>query len=339
MDKYKNFSVDDFLNDKFFNQWVKGTCEKDCEVWEHWIENNPEKEALVQHARQIILSFKYEPRELSDNFYANLKLRIDESLKAEEPAKLKRFPIIKALKLAAIFTGLIIGAYFLLKSDDKVNLLTYNSKYAETKKFILPDSSEVILNANSSITYKDNDEASGREVWLKGEAYFKVKHIEALKRNPVKFTVHTKDINVQVLGTQFNVNSNDDNETEVLLTKGKVTLSIPGKAIHPITMSPDDLVSYNNKTDKVSLNKVAPTNYIAWLDHKYVLDKTSLEDLSKGLNRFYGSSITFKDKEMRKQQLSGTLELQDEETLIKTLSALLGVSVEKTGNQIVIGSK
>lgn len=342
MDRYKNFSIEDFLSDKFFNQWVKNASSKDSEIWETWIENNPDKQDLVKQAKQIILALKYQREQLSDNFYDKLKSRIDLTIEQEKPAELRVFPFMRVLKLAAVFIGLVIGAYLLLKTDKRgtpISYISYSSKYAETKEVILPDSSKVVLNANSSITYKDDRDKSLREVWLKGEAFFDVKHIEDGNKIPLKFIVHAKDVNVQVVGTQFNINNIDGAKTEVLLTRGKVILSVPGKSIYPVTMSPHDLVRYNNKTNKVKVDKVSPTNYIAWLDRKYVLEKKTLEDISKDLYKFYGCSIAFKDMEMRKQQLSGTLELQDQETLIKTLSALLGVSVKKTGNQIIIGSK
>ncbi|MCW3107684.1 MAG: anti-FecI sigma factor, FecR [Segetibacter sp.] len=338
MDKYKNFSVEDFLQDKFFHEWVKDPFSKDAELWERWLERNPQMLEVVDEAKNILLAFDYQPKQLPDDFYVKIKSRIDSSLSKDRHKQTKTFFIGGWLKMAAVFTGLIIAASILFYSLSGKDFITYSSKYAETKKLLLPDGSEVVLNANSFLKYKDNRNKKSREVWLKGEGFFYIKHEEDREGDPVKFIVHTQDVNVEVLGTQFNVNNNDINKTEVLLTKGKVRLSLADGGKEPVMMTPQELVLYNNKTKGLSVTKVSPGNYIAWMDHKYIFEKITLGELCKTLSRYYGKSVTIRDPAMRQQRLSGTLELQDEETLIRTLSALLGVLVNKNGNQIIIGS-
>ena len=83
------------------------------------------------------------------------------------------------------------------------------------------DGSEVILNSKSEITYKSKQWKKNRELFLKGEAYFKVK-------KGSKFTVNTNNGSVRVLGTQFNVNSKKD-YFEVVCFEGKVSVSTTDK--------------------------------------------------------------------------------------------------------------
>ncbi len=339
MDKYKNFSVEDFLQDEFFNHWVKYPSQEDDGLWEKWLKNNPEKQETVEQAKNMIMAFAQQPKQLSEDFYSRLKTRIDSSISNQTYKETKTISILSLLKMVAVFTGLVIGVYVLFHSLQHDSFTYYSSAYAETKKVRLPDGSEVMLNANSLLKYKNTSNADSREVWLKGEAFFYIQHINDQEKTPVKFIVHAKNVDVEVLGTQFNINSHTEDNIQVLLTKGKVRLSVPEGRVPPLIMHPNDLASFNNKTKRININKVNPEEYIAWLDHKYIFEKTTLEELSNGLSRYYGNTFTIEDAKMRQQRLSGTLELQDEGTLIQTLSALLGVPVNKNGNNIIIGSK
>lgn len=340
MNKYRDFSVDDFLQDEFFNQWVKNASKEDCEIWEDWLLNNPEKIKVIDKAKQLILAFKNEPKKLPDDFYEKLKLRIDNSVHQEINEERKFFTLSGLLKMVAVIACLISGAYILFHSEKNEKFITYRSKYAETKRIILPDGSEVVLNANSELKYKDVAGTESREAWLTGEGFFHVKHKEDNTRNAVRFVVHAKNINVEVLGTAFNVNNTEGGEAGVLLKDGKIKLSVvEEKETEPVIMHPGEFALFNTKTKRITLNKVSPASYTAWMQHKYILEKTRLEDLIKQLQHYYGKTITVPDVKMRDQRLSGILELQDEESLIQTLSALLGVPVQLVGDQIKIGSK
>jgi len=241
--------------------------------------------------------------------------------------------------MAAAFIGAVLLAVFFYYSLGNRGFVTISSKYAETKKVVLPDSSEAMLNANSVLKYSRAWNEKHREVWLSGEAFFKVKHVEGSEKVPVRFVVHTSKLDVEVLGTQFNINSNNGNQTEVLLTSGRVKLSHIDGNKGEINIYPNDLFLYNDKSKRYNVNKVIPDNYISWIDHKYIFEKTSLEYVCKELQRYYGKKVTIEDEKMRKQRLSGTFELQNEQSLVQTLSALLGVKVDQKDNQVIIYSK
>lgn len=338
MNKYKNFSIEDFLQDEFFNQWVKDPTSTDSKSWEIWLESNPDMWTVVQEAKKIICDFAYQPAIITEDFYSDLKKRIDSTLNREYKKKNQIRLIPLWLKIAAVFSGVIVIALFYYSSGKK-DFITISSKYAETKNIVLPDGSKVTLNANSSIKYADNWNTEHREVWLKGEGFFKIKHAEIAGKAPVKFIVHASEVNVEVVGTQFNINSKDDRKTKVLLTSGKIRLSVIQNNGKAVNMSPDDLFDYDSETKIYSVTKVKPDTYVSWIDHKYIFEKAPLEEVCKELQRYYGKEVMITDEKIRKQHLSGILELQNEETLIQTLSALLGVPVQEHKNQIIIYSK
>jgi transmembrane sensor len=121
----------------------------------------------------------------------NLKLKTQKTAKK---GKVIQFNFKKLYKYAAAIVLLFTTSYFLLFNNNA----TFKTALAQTKSFNLPDNSEVVLNANSEISYFKKEWKKKRSLTLKGEAYFKV-------QKGKKFTVQTTIGKVTVLGTQFNV--------------------------------------------------------------------------------------------------------------------------------------
>ncbi len=122
-------------------------------------------------------------------------------------------PFKKFIRVAAAVVILIMGSYFYLNTLNE-NVTT---QYAENKEVVLPDASEIILNADSKISYSENKWDKERNVTLEGEAFFKV-------AKGKRFTVSTDDGLVAVLGTQFNV-ENRKGFFEVTCFEGLVSVT------------------------------------------------------------------------------------------------------------------
>lgn len=120
-------------------------------------------------------------------------------IQAQKEAKKEGFSK-RWLKIAAVVLLLVAGSYFFTQSG---SLETYTTEIAEQKTIILPDHSEVVLNAQSSLRYSEKDWNEHRLVYLEGEAFFKVAKGET-------FDVQTSEGLVTVLGTQFNVRERTD---------------------------------------------------------------------------------------------------------------------------------
>jgi len=112
----------------------------------------------------------------------------------KKQGKVVLFNFKNLYKYAAVLLVLLTTSYFLFFNNTE----SYNTQFAETKTFNLPDNSEVILNANSNIEFNKKNWEDSRELTLNGEAYFKVSKGK-------KFDVNTEVGTISVLGTQFNV--------------------------------------------------------------------------------------------------------------------------------------
>lgn len=126
-------------------------------------------------------------------------------------------PFKKFMRVAAAAVILLVASYFYVNSlSEKIT-----TQYAQKQEITLPDTSEVILNADSEITYSEKNWSTERKIKLNGEAFFKV-------AKGKKFSVETNGGTVAVLGTQFHV-ENRENLFEVYCYEGLVSVSYLGK--------------------------------------------------------------------------------------------------------------
>jgi len=193
------------INEFFLSQWISGEL------------TDSELKKLV--SEEDFLAYKKLKKGI--DVFAELEKPLDNSFNKIQH-KLENKPKIRSLNLKwitsiAAMLVFFIGFYQFLGND---GVLT-STDFGEQKTVALLDGSEVILNAKSAINYSKKDWKSKREVFLNGEAFFKVK-----KGQP--FTVKTKNGDITVIGTQFNVKS-VNNYFEVVCYTGKVKVTIGDK--------------------------------------------------------------------------------------------------------------
>jgi len=126
-------------------------------------------------------------------------------------------PFKRFLRVAAAVTIIMVGSYFYLNTLNE----NISTQYAENKEVVLPDTSKILLNADSEISYSEKKWNKERNVSLSGEAFFKV-------AKGKRFTVSTDQGLVAVLGTQFNV-ENRKGYFEVTCFEGLVSVTFNNK--------------------------------------------------------------------------------------------------------------
>ena len=333
MNKYDTYQTEDFLRDESFINWVLDPEGTNNQAWANWMNSNPDNKESAQKAMEVIRSFDFKKEPATDGFYDNLKQRIDNTIANGNLVPMRARPVFRIwMKAAAVVAGLLIGA-LVLYYFRKPSYAYISTPYAAIKTVWLPDSSEVVLNANSSIRFNTNPTRNKREVWITGEAFFKVRHIDnAGKAQP--FAVYAGDAVIEVLGTEFNVKS-VNNTTGVLLRQGKVRFSIP--ASHSATiMQPNDYCLFNASQGKISTRVANPVLYTSWMEQKYRFEKTPVREICETLKEYFGYDFMIRKPELATMAVSGTLELQNEQVMLRILSELLNAKVTKEGNQVTI---
>lgn len=333
MDKYATYKTEDFLKDESFINWVLEPEAENNQAWTKWMHTGSAKKEAAQKAIEIIRTLDFKKETVAGEFYSNLKQRIDHTIANGQVVSIKQGRLAPWwMKAAAVIAVLLIGTvvlYYVRKPD-----YTYiSTPYAATKAVWLPDSSEVVLNANSSIRFNSRRTGGKREVWLTGEAFFKVRHIEkAGEAQP--FAVYAGDAMIEVLGTEFNVKS-INNTTGVLLQKGKVRFSAPaGKA--STIMQPNEYCQYSAAQGKITARRANPVLFTSWLEKKYRFEKATVQDVCETLREYFGFEFIIRNDKLNSLTISGTLELQNEQVLLQVLGELLHATVSRNGNQIII---
>ncbi|MEK6479974.1 FecR domain-containing protein [Catalinimonas sp. 4WD22] len=238
----------------------------------------------------------------------------------------------KWYRIAASISGILllaaIGLLFLNQNDT-----VYQTAYGETKSINLPDGSSVTLNANSSLLVKNNF-SKQREVWLDGEAFFEVEKTKNQSDNEyVKFIVHTDRLEVEVIGTSFNV-QNWKEKTQVVLKSGKVQLKSGENEV--LTMEPGDLAEVLADDSSIQKKIVNPEVYSSWTDNQLLCNDTPFNDLAKAIERRFGKKVVFKDSTLQSLEVSGTLPLHNLSLLSEVLQESLSIKIQANDDTLII---
>jgi ferric-dicitrate binding protein FerR (iron transport regulator) len=214
-------------------------------------------------------------------------------------------------KIAAI----LIIALGILLSYQMFSTTNVEAHLASKTNFLLPDNSEVILNADSKIEYKKWNWETNRNLNLKGEAYFKVAKGQ-------KFTVHTNLGDVSVLGTQFNVKSRN-NRFDVTCYEGKVKVTFTNKEIiltkgKTISIANNQLIIDGNSNDE---NPV-------WMNNQIGFDKENLSNIIEEIKRNYNVSIIENNKKTE-QLFTGKLPANNLNVALEIIASSYHLKIKK----------
>ncbi len=257
------------------------------------------------------------------------RISFGENIEPEYQIKKHAFYLQKSFKYAASVAGLLLLCAFLLKNQ--LLYKTYTTAYGVKESVKLEDGTNVMINANSSLTVpRFGFGNSTREVKLDGEAFFSVSHTPTHQ----KFIVKTdKDFSIEVLGTEFDVRKRGE-QMQVVLEKGKVKVHY-GQANEQIMMKPGDKVTLNEKGKAEIEKTIQPKAYSAWRNNKFVFAKTTLKEVANILKDNFGLNVIL-PADLAHRSLSGEIEAKNADELIEALSAVFELKITKQKNKITI---
>ncbi|SDM96809.1 FecR family protein [Siphonobacter aquaeclarae] len=210
--------------------------------------------------------------------------RIHDTLGFREK-KVRRFrPALVAASLALVAGG--VGATWLL-SRRPATAETVAVPAGQVRHIILPDSSEVWLNAATRLTYGE-DFRQNREVFLEdGEAFFKVRH-----DTTAPFVVHAGVIQTRVLGTTFRVKAYRElSNIRVSVVSGKVAVREGNKPL--AILGKDQEITYSKTDRKTVETRVEAEETVQWQSGNVVLRSVSFEDIALAIGKAYDVTLVF----------------------------------------------
>ncbi|MCY1722637.1 DUF4974 domain-containing protein [Prolixibacteraceae bacterium Z1-6] len=218
-----------------------------------------------------------------------------------------------------IYTGFISYSHFLRTYNNQAQVVwqEFRAIPGSLSNITLPDSSTVCLNMGSTIKFPSTFNTDTRDVFLVGEAYFNVTQD---KDHP--FLVKTGKVNIEVLGTKFNVsNYEDSNEFEVVLESGKVGL-FSGSYKNKKDLGkllPGERVVYQKSNNSLMVDKVNVDDFTCWKDGILVFKDTPMKETVNKLSRWFNTKIELEDPELEDYFFTATF---IEENLMQVLELL-----------------
>jgi len=282
------------------------------------------------------LPFGFKPMPVSDRLREENWKAVEEAMRREENEQVrpagrgKVIRLVRVFSVAASLAAVAFGVWWIGARTGHLQYSQIKTGYGEIKSIILPDSSIVTLNANSSIRIPEEwTDASGRQVWLEGEAYFQV---EKKPATVAKFVVHTRQVDVEVLGTKFNVNVRRERAI-VSLEEGKVRLSVHGKdsAVlvkrSPMVLRPGQVIQIEGAQQaRVNDDKDVAARS-GWTHHEFHFDNTPLRDIAGMIEDTYGYKMEVADTSMLQVAISGDVRVRDVEEMTKVLEGTSGYTM------------
>lgn len=246
----------------------------------------------------------------------------------------KRFSFIPYLRYVAIVAVILSigwGGFRLIRSNQE-KVLTYTEvhvKNGEHKRIILPDGTSVTLNAGSYLRYPQEFITDVRRIEMNGEAFFEVTRDE---EKP--FLIHTKDADVKVLGTSFNVKAFDmDEQLTVSVQTGKVQVDLPEAMMR---LLPDEqFVMDKTKGEFQKRNEDARLSTV-WIKGGLYFNRTPIRTVVNELVRMYNRTIEFAPGAEYDDYIYGEHDNKSLEAVLKSIQYSTDIKYRIENDKIVL---
>jgi transmembrane sensor len=251
----------------------------------------------------------------------------------------------KTINLSDAKTGIVIDASKLTYNDGSVvssktipdqeraskqhaENLTVSTPRGGQYRIVLPDGTQVLLNAASLIKFPSNfAQLKERRVELIGEAYF-----EVTKNMDKPFIVKSMEQEVQVLGTHFNVNAySDEKSIKTTLIEGSVRVSGNKKQI---VLMPNQQAVFG---DDIRVKNVDVESEIAWKNGDFVFDSDDLESIMRKISRWYDVEVFYDGKPDKEMHFGGIVSrAKNISAVLKIMQSTGQVSFKVQGRKITV---
>lgn len=288
---------------KVFVNWLKEPTnkeEKEAVLKEIWDELDVKADASTQKSYEAVLT----------------------GIRTTTPHMRKLSVSYRLARIAAVLMLPILSmaiTYYIMKDDKakehQLSLVECIVPDGEVRTLMLPDSSIVKINSGSILIYPEHF-TDKRDVFLNGEAYFTV------ARNETKpFTVKTTDMEVEVLGTTFNISSYSDNESSsTTLESGKVNVRFKNEVSESLILQPNEQVAYNRHSKLIAKSVVKVENVIAWTEGKLIIQGMTIEEIAKVIERRYALKVNLNAHKYKDERI--TMKVSHEEDITEFMNVL-----------------
>ena len=235
--------------------------------------------------------------------------------------------------------GILKKGRLYYKKNINLDKLVYNElsiPYGKQFELILSDGTHIHLNSGTSIKYPIKFiEGKNREVFVKGEAY-----LDVTKDSIHPFIVNTGSVNIEVLGTKFNISSySGDNEISTVLVEGSVRISSNVDSNRSLELIPNQKASWNKSKKDIVVKEVDTDIYTGWIDGKLIFNDVLFTDIAKKLERHYNVTIINENLALKSESFDATFDIETIEQVLQSFKEnhpTLNYTIDNKKNTITI---
>lgn len=334
---YSQYTTTTFFSDEQFIRHVLKEDEASAAYWDLIAKQYPAKAAAMEEARVWILMINRQPAYRPAADQSQRWAKVSTAISAYESQQRYYRP----LKIAARWAGAVAATlllFILIREWAAQGERSYRTDFGKHEQIVLPDESVITLNGNSGISYARTWRSDKpREIWLRGEAFFEVKHVAIRNRlrQSDSFHVHVSDLELTVLGTRFNV-KNRRNTTEISLLEGRLRIEKTGKGAFVRMLKPGDAFIYDSSRQQLKDLARKPQVNKAWTNNEMDLDGYTLQEILDVLEDTYGYEITLKTPQLAQRRLTGTIPATNAEDILFVLKKVFNLKIDQKGNHLII---
>jgi len=298
-----------------------------------WVGESKENSNLVDVISQNWQqSSQFEPNLSIDKSadFARLQQRIEQHKKQQnQPPKVVQMkPRRRWMAIAASFLILITaGLWFVSQNSSATQTLALETGEGEQKSISLKDGSEIFLNENSQLFLVGDFNKTDRKIAFEGEGYFKI------AKNPNRsFLIEMKETTVEVLGTEFNLRSyQDELKTEVLVAEGKVKFE--NSADNSIVLTANQQGIFYRKSQTIQKIDNPKSNAYAWKSGILTYKNTPIEKVLIDLERVFNVTASLKNEKMKTCLVSGRFPNAKPKAVLEYLATYFKMELVELGNK------
>lgn len=328
---YQN--IEDFLQDESFLNFVRGKSSQDQIFWKKWLADHPESRDLAEDARLLVTGISFVRKEPNkEEILGNLarlekELAIDQVILQKQliPKKIHFFQN-SLFKWVASISLLLSLSFWMYQNFTTPELITWTTGYGERQKIILEDGSEILLNANSQISYLSTiQEEEKKVIQLRGEAYFDIE-----KQTPGTFYfIKAGDMTAQVLGTSFNINVRQE-QAVLSLDEGKLSLIHSRGSTRE--MEEGKTAQFDEAKNTFAFVESRNRYWNSWTEEVWIFDEAeSFEKVLERIKSNYGLDWKVEDPTLLERRLQGSISIESLDILLESISFILDIECKRVG--------
>ena len=258
--------------------------------------------------------------------------------KARKLAKQKEPRIKWLIQVAAVFMVIGLTTLFMVlymgesTEEEQSTMREVVTENGQRSNIHLQDGSRITLNSGSRITYAREFGEDSRIAHVEGEAYFDIAH------DSRPFYVYADGAVIQILGTEFNVRSYNEEDIKIAVAQGLVVVKYAGAPDeYAVNLEKGDMAKLprNGQNEPIVNRSIDLKQHIGWLDYRFSFSDTPLEVMAKQLERSYGVEIEFLDSELSKLRISASFEGESIHEVLQVIQLVLGLEYEMSGRKIL----